>query len=142
MAKASNLRNTDIGLMITFPLTVISGLVLHATTHNLSVIHFKSWLVAHIVAAILFLIFAIKHIYQHWGWFKTFFTNFRKYSKITSITTFFFILVSVTGVILIIEKSKGGLHLSLFHYQLGMLFSIFATWHCLKRLKRFRKLKG
>lgn len=128
--------------MITFPLTVISGLMLHAATHNPSVINYKPWLAAHIVAAIFFLIFAIKHIYQHWGWFKTFFTSFGKHSKITTITIFFFILVSATGVILMIEKSGEGSHLSLVHYQLGVLFSIFATWHCLKRLKRFRKLKG
>lgn len=142
MNKALKIRRTDIWLMVTFPLTAISGVMIHVANHNPSEMQIQPWLGLHILAAILFLFFAIKHIYLHWRWFKSMFTGFKKRSVITLLAALSFLFVSITGLILVIGKSGGGSHLSLAHYQFGLLFIVFATWHCLKRLKVFRKLKG
>lgn len=143
MSKASSLRKTDVALMVTLPLTFVSGLLLHAAGHNPDIVTYKPWLLMHIFVGILLIVFSIRHIIQHWTWFKSLFYKFKKHSKITILTALSFILVSITGTLLVFGKGYWNFsHLSPFHGQAGLLFTIFAVWHCLRRINIFKKLNG
>lgn len=137
MSKIASLRNTDVGLMVTFPLTIGSGLFLHASGHTSNADAFQLWSDIHILAGILFLVFSIRHIVQHRIWFKTLISKIKTHSKITTLTALSYIMVAITGIFLMIGKEGVNPHLSIFHSQAGLLFSVFAGWHCLKRINVF-----
>lgn len=137
------MRKTDVGLMVAFPLTFISGLLLHAAGHWPGAIAVRTWILIHALAGILLIVFSIRHVVQHWAWFKTPLSKLKKHSTITILTALSFLLVSITGILLIIgNNSWSTSHLPIFHAKAGLLFSVFALWHCLKRIKVFKKLKG
>lgn len=139
MSRSSSLRKTDIGLMVSIPLTVISGLILHAVGHDPNSTTIQLWVAIHIFTGILMIIFSVMHIVQHWAWFKTIFRKFKRHSKITMLTALTFVFVSITGLMLVDVKDYWGFTLlPTFHAQAGLFFTVFAVWHCLKRIIAIR----
>lgn len=140
MTNAVSLRKTDAWLIMIFPLTLISGIMLHAARHHSELYVFGPLLYVHILSGFLLIVFSIRHIIQHWPWFKSLFSKFSKHSKVTMLTAIFFVLVSITGLGCIIANGTCGIYLSHAHSMSAVLFTVFAVWHFLKRIKIFKSL--
>lgn len=116
-------------------LTLITGLIIHASGHGIVQSNVKIWRVAHIVWGVLFLILSTGHIRAHRGWYKSLPERFRQRSKVTVCLSAVYLLTSATGLILILHRENTGTHLGILHYQAGILFSILAIWHLCGRMK-------
>ena len=85
-------------LVFVFVLSAFSGIGLHSNNHEL----WHNWAVFHVLTSFLFFVAAIFHITTHWGWYKgTIKNGLGKKSKITIVLSVVFLLVSVTGIILL-----------------------------------------
>lgn len=125
-----------------FILTAYSGIGLHIAGHGSSHDLWRDRAVLHLMASILFLINAIFHIITHWNWYKGIVSKgVRKKNKITVMLSIVFLLVSVTGVILLsIDRTNSDI--GLWHYKIGIITIIFSVGHILKRMLLFRKSKS
>lgn len=138
--KSALLRQTDVWLMIVFPITLLSGLLVHTAMHPSSSVPIKPMLGLHILSSIVFLIFSIKHVCQHWGWYRML-MNGKGCSTVTIMLSFLYALECSSGIVLTLQKSESITEFGLAHYFIGILFSVFAIWHIIIRFKLFRKLK-
>lgn len=84
---------------------------------------------------------AIIHIYQHRIWYKTW--NFRRLSKRinTSILTLLCGSVVITGIILLLFIDGENSTTGFWHYRLGLVMSLIALIHIIKRVKILFKPK-
>lgn len=130
---------TDIFCLLFFLLSLFSGIAVfvadcffsHDVWHNCSLVH--------VVVNVAFLLFVIIHIKQHWAWFKTLFRLFEKKSRITVLLSLMFVAAVLSGLYLLPFADGQGTVAGLVHFVVGLLFSLFAFWHILKRLNAFIK---
>lgn len=129
---------TDIALIVLFVASLFTGIKIHLADHFDTHDAWHDWSVAHVVVNVLFLRTAVVHIKQHWGWFKTFFSAKTLKSKITKVVAVSFLAVVVSGLALLVFAEGQGSHAGLVHYWIGMIFSVFALGHFLKRFRIFK----
>lgn len=124
---------TDWTMIPLFILTAFSGIVLHITGHGSNHDLWHNWAVCHILSSLIFLVIAILHVRQHWGWYKGIVRNgIGNKSKITVLLSAIFLLVSVTGFILLgVNGANSGI--GLWHYKMGIVTIAFSIGHILKR---------
>ena len=76
---------------------------------------------------------------NHWGWYKGAIKNgIGKKSKITVVLSVVFLLVSVTGIILLGVNGVNS-DIGLLHYKIGVTTIILSIGHILKRICLLRK---
>ncbi len=135
---------TDLALLILFVLSLFSGIQIHYASHFQSHEVWHNWSIVHTVVNILLLGVAIVHIKQHWVWFKTMSSSLSRKSKVTIALSIIFVLVSVTGIVLL-TCANGGKgccgysRIGIIHYWLGIVFGVFALLHFIGRWKIFKK---
>ena len=92
----------DWSLLFTFILSAFSGIELHIAGHGGEHEIWHNWAVFHVLASLLFLIFAILHIVTHWSWYKGIIRNgIGRKSKVTVILSAVFVSISITGIALL-----------------------------------------
>lgn len=124
-------------LVFAFILSAASGIGLHIAEHRCTHAVWHNWAVFHVVASLLFLIAVILHISTHWQWFKSIVKNgIGKKSRVTVVLSVVFLLVAVTGIILL-GVSGANSRIGLLHYKIGIVTIVLCTGHILKRIKRF-----
>ena len=106
-------------LVFVFVLSAFSGIGLHIAGHGNS--------------------HEVFHITTHWGWYKgTIKNGLGKKSKITGVLSVVFLLVSVTGIILLGVNGANS-DIGLLHYEIGIVTIILCVGHILKRIHLLRK---
>lgn len=126
-------------LICVFVLSAFSGIELHIAGHNDNHELWHNWAVGHVLTSFLFFIVVIFHIRTHWGWYKGAIRNgIRKKSKVTIVLSVIFLLVSVTGFILL-GITGANSNIGLWHYKIGIAMIICSTGHILKRIHLLRK---
>lgn len=129
----------DWTLIPLFLLTAYTGIKLHIVGHGNNHEIWHDWAASHIIASIVFLAVAIFHITTHWVWYKGAIRNgIGKKSKITVVLSVLFLLVSVTGVILLGINGANS-NIGLWHYKIGIAVIILCIGHILKRIHLLRK---
>lgn len=124
-------------LVFVFILSAASGIGLHIAGHCCTHEVWHNWAVSHVVASLLFLIAVILHISTHWQWFRGIVKHGAgKKSRVTVVLSVVFLLVAVTGIILL-GVSGANSRTGLLHYKLGIVAIVLCTGHILKRIKRF-----
>lgn len=124
-------------LVFVFILSAASGIGLHIAGHHCTHEVWHNWAVFHVVASLLFLIAVILHISTHWQWFRGIVKHGAgKKSRVTVVLSVVFLLVAVTGIILL-GVSGANSRTGLLHYKLGIVAIVLCTGHILKRIKRF-----
>lgn len=122
-----------------FLLTAYTGIKLHIVGHGNNHELWHNWAIFHVLSSLLFLITIIFHITTHWGWYKGAIKNgFGKKSKITVVLSVVFLLVSVTGIILLGVNEENSA-IGLLHYKIGIALIILSIGHILKRIHFLRK---
>lgn len=138
MIKNKSKSIIDILSMLLVLAAIVSGLVLHKYVWHL---HFYSnkliWSIHEIIG--LFLIALITtHCIQHSSWFSNFKKIPIKRKRVTALLLITYGFTGITGVILMCgSRSETISHM---HWIMGILFTIIAAGHVIKRWKIFRSL--
>ncbi len=138
MANTKSKSAVDIFSMLLVVAAIVSGFVLHKYVWHLHFFSDKTvWYIHEAIG--LSLIALIKlHSIQHSFWFKNFKKIPVKRKRVTAILLIAVVIVAITGVILMCgSRSEMISHI---HYIVGILFTLIAIGHVLKRWKIFRSL--
>lgn len=122
-----------------FLLTAYTGIKLHIVGHGNNHELWHNWAIVHVSSSFLFMYAIIFHITTHWGWYKgTIKNGIGKKSKITVVLSVVFLLVSVTGIILLGVDGANS-YIGLLHYKIGIVTIVLCIGHLLKRIPLLRK---
>lgn len=134
--KAKALFLTDIAVFITFVPTSVSGFVLHAAGHNGIHEIWHNWALVHIISTLAFTVAVGIHIYGHWNWYRSLFQKgLGSKSHVTVILSFLMLLAVITGNIVLFRHQGPGTGLGLWHYVIGIILTVIALGHFVKRFK-------
>ena len=126
-------------LIVVFIMSAISGFGLHVAGHGGTHEVWHNWAVFHVFVSMLFLIAVIFHVAMHLEWYKGIIKNgIGRKSKVTAVLSIIFLLLSVTGIVLL-GVSGANSPLGLWHYKTGIIMTIIAVWHIIKRLSVLKK---
>ncbi len=129
----------DWTLLPCFLLTAITGIGMHVAGHGTNHTGWEVWAWAHSLSGVSFAAFAIWHVKMHIGWYKSLLkAKSSKNRHITTLLTLTAIIITITGIIMFgISGANSGI--GLWHYRIGILFSLFALGHVVKRIPVLRK---
>lgn len=97
------------------------------------------WAATHILSCLLFTAFVIAHVKTHWAWYKSLLRNgLGKKSRVTVIVSVLFVLVFLTGCVLLGVEGPGS-GIGLWHYRVGLLSIVLFGGHIIKRIPVLRK---
>ena len=134
--KAKTLFITDIAVLLTFLPASISGFILHAAGHNGIHETWHNWAVIHIFSTLVFTIAVGIHIYGHLNWYKSLFQKrLGNKSRMTIFLSLLMLATIITGNIVLFRHQGPNSHFGLWHYIIGILFTVIAIGHFLKRFK-------
>lgn len=126
-------------LIVVFIVFAISGIGLHIAGHGNSHEVWHNWAVFHALGSVLFLVAIIFHVRTHGGWYKGIIKNgIGRKSKVTAVFSIVFLLLSVTGIVLLGVNGANS-PLGLWHYKIGIVMTVIAVGHIIKRLSALRK---
>ena len=132
--KAKTLFLTDLLLLITFVPSSVTGFILHWAGHQNSHDLWHNWAVAHIILTLILTILVAIHIYGHWGWYKSLFKGgIKNKSRVTVVLSALMMAVVITGVIVLFRHKGPNSGLGLWHYVIGIIMTIVAIGHFIKR---------
>lgn len=109
-------------LLVSFLASAFSGVALHMAGHFTTHEYWHFWSAVHVLASILFIIFAIRHIWMHHLW----------HSKFHSLL---FLGLLITGVILLAFIDGDNSPLGMWHYRLGLIFIVATLAHVSRRIR-------
>lgn len=121
-------------LPLAFIASAVTGIGLHIAGHGTVHSVWHNWGVAHISASSLWLLSAAVHVKRHRFWYKTLAS--RKITDklwINIPLSLLFLIVAITGVILITHINGANSSVGLFHYKLGILLLLFSLIHVFYR---------
>lgn len=131
---------TDMILMTTFPLTIASGLAIHAAGHGCNPHSAKLWIGIHLLTSLLFLAFSAAHIKAHWSWYKGLVKGIGRRSRLTLWLSVAYLLTAITGITLMLLKGNSH-HLGILHMLTGLLATCLGLWHIFSRIKVLIRMK-
>lgn len=135
LTKGKSIFIIDIILIPVFTLVIYSGLKLHVVGHINDHTIWENWAHYHIVASIASLIVGWLHIRAHWGWYKSLMRKgLSKKSKTTTALSVLFLILIITGVILILFIDGGNSPIGIWHYRLGLAMAVLLIVHLFSRL--------
>lgn len=124
-------------LPLSFVASAISGIGLHIAGHGTSHEVWHNWAVAHVLLSLLWLISVVCHIKRHRHWYKSIVSKgIGKKSPITLVLSATFLIVTVTGIVLIACVDGANSTVGIWHYRLGVLLIILSLIHCCIRKQK------
>lgn len=127
---------------ILYPLglaTIITGFGLHIAGHGENHLVWEIWAYLHSATAITLLGFVVWHLATHTGWLKTLGkVSLLPKRAITLLLSLLMIVTVATGIALLAVWGVNT-HLGLWHYKIGIVFSILMLIHGGKRLNLLAK---
>ena len=138
MKKNKSKSIIDILSMLLVLAAIVSGFMLHRDVWHLHLYSNKlTWYIHEVVGLSLIALITI-HCIQHSFWFRNFKKIPTQRRRVTTILLIFMGIVGFTGLVLMCgSRSETISHI---HYIVGILFTIIATGHVVKRWKIFRSL--
>ena len=138
--KAKTLFLTDLLLLITFVPSAATGFILHWAGHQSRHELWHNWAVAHVISTLLLTILVAIHIYGHWGWYKSLLKgNIKNKSRVTVFLSALILIVIETGIVVLFRHQEANTGLGLWHYILGIVITIVAFGHFIKRYRKLTK---
>lgn len=120
----------DLSLIPIFILLTYSGVMLHTASHIANHAEWEYWAEYHTIAGIISLIAGWLHVKAHWSWYKGLFKKgIGKKSKVTVIVSVLFLVLIITGLILILFINGGNSPVGLWHYRLGLGMALLLIVH-------------
>lgn len=129
----------DWALLILFLLTAGTGVGMHVAGHGTHHATWAVWAWVHSLFGLLFVGFVVWHVKMHIGWYKSLFKGRSgKPRHPTIILTLMAAVVTLSGLVMLAVAGANS-DLGLWHYGLGLLFSLIAVGHIARRLSILRK---
>ena len=127
---------TDLLLIPVFIATAITGVGFYFAGFDTPHEVWEQWATAHTVSGVLMAILAILHVYQHWAWYKSLFAHgIGKKSRVTLWITLVFLLLFITGLLLIIVIDGPNSWMGTCHFWIGLALIVLSLWHIIVRWK-------
>ena len=129
----------DWSLLLCFLLTAITGFGMHMAGHGTSHVKWEIWAWMHSLTGISFVGFAVWHVKMHTSWYKALFKGKPgKKRHVTVALTVIAFMAAMTGIVMFaIAGANSGI--GMWHYRIGILLSVLAIGHILKRMSLLRK---
>ena len=131
------MQKSKLPLIITFLLTVISGIFCHVIKDGEASDH-HVWVrfqVLHIIVSVAFIVFTFKHIKPFKKWYLKWNNKVLQHkSKNTIFVSLAMALLIGTGVALLFIDG-GNSAVGLWHYRIGLLFIFLCGYHAIRRLR-------
>lgn len=123
-------------MILAFAVSLTTGIELHVAEHGAEHGVWHMWAVFHTIASLLFLAFAVLHIKNHWGWYKSLKKGgLRGRRRGVLLLSVVFLLVVVSGLLLLFFIDGAGSVTGLCHYKVGLGLAVLGCLHVLKRKK-------
>ncbi|MBP3483384.1 MAG: DUF4405 domain-containing protein [Alistipes sp.] len=124
-------------LPLAFVASAVSGIGLHIAGHGTGHEVWHNWAVAHVLSSLLWLIFVVFHIKRYGRWYKAIASKgIGKKSRMTLALSVVFLIVVVTGIVLIACVDGANSVIGLWHYRIGLLLIVFSLIHIAKRKQK------
>lgn len=124
-------------LPLAFVASAVSGIGLHIAGHGTSHEVWHNWAVAHVLLSLLWLISVACHIKRHRHWYKSIVSkDIGKKSPMTLVLSAAFLIVTVTGIVLMACVDGANSAVGLWHYKIGLLLIVFSLIHIIRRKRR------
>lgn len=123
----------DWALLFSFLSAAITGIGMHIAGHGTSHTLWEVWAWMHSLTGLSFAVFAVWHVKMHIGWYKSLFKGKNgKKRHVTATLTMIALVAVVTGIAMfVVAGSNTGI--GLWHYRIGILLSVLAIGHIIKR---------
>jgi len=144
LTKGKPMFVVDVLLIPVFILLTYSGLELYAADSVFNHEEWEFWAHFHVITAILSIVTGYFHIKAHWNWYKGLLKNgLGKKSKITVLISVLFVILIVTGLMLVFFIDGGDSAVGTWHFILSLVMVVLLIIHTIKRfplmLKGLRK---
>lgn len=124
-------------LPLTFVASAVSGIGLHIAGHGTGHEVWHNWALAHVLSSLLWLISVAVHIWRHRRWYKAVASKgIGRKSRMTMALSVVFLIVAVTGIVLIACVDGVNSAIGLWHYRIGLLLIVFSLIHIAKRMRK------
>lgn len=124
-------------LPLSFVVSAVSGIGLHIAGHGTSHELWHNWAVAHVLSSLLWLISGAYHIKRHGRWYKAIASKgIGKKNRMTLALSVVFLIVAVTGIVMIACVDGANSTIGIWHYWLGILLITFSLTHIFKRKRK------
>ena len=134
MKRMKQMKRMKHLLLLAFVASAVSGIGLHIAGHGTSHEVWHNWAVAHVLLSLLWLIFATSHIKRHGRWYKSIASKgIGKKSWMTIALSAVFLIVLVTGIVLIACVDGANSTIGTWHYKLGLLLIVLSLIHIVRR---------
>lgn len=121
-------------LLWTFVASAFSGITLHVAGHGTNHEVWHNWAVVHVLLSLLWLISVAHHIKRHGRWYKSIAEKgIGRKSRMTLALSVAFLIVTVTGIVLMACVNGANSAIGLWHYKIGILLIAFSFIHIVKR---------
>ena len=119
--------------LLLIPVSIASawtGIELHLAGHSAPHAVWEQWATAHTVSGVLMAVLAILHVCQHWAWYKSLLAHgIGKKSRVTLGITLVFLLIFITGVVLVAVIDGPNSWVGTCHFWMGLALIILSLWH-------------
>lgn len=142
LEEAASIRRKSMGILfriermlpLAFVASACTGIGLHVAGHGTDHDVWHNWAVAHVLTSILWTVSAGFHVRRHRHWYRAFLTKGIGGRKlITLFLSLTFLITVVTGIILLACVDGANSAVGLWHYKLGILLSVIALLHAVRR---------
>lgn len=121
-------------LPLAFVASAVTGIGLHIAGHGTGYEVWHNWAVVHVLSSLLWLKSGTLHIKRHWRWYKAIASNgIGRKSRIALVLSVVFLIVSVSGIVLLTCVDGANSDVGQWHYRLGILLIAFSSIHIAKR---------
>ena len=141
--KVKGIYFVDVALLLVAVTTCLTGVLLHKAGHFNTHDVWHNWAIAHSVSSVLMLVFGALHLYAHLGWYKSLLKGKTKgKSVITLMLSVLFVVVTMTGVVMLAMTFVPNTGVGLWHYVVGIALSVASIAHIVLRWQQLLKLKS
>ncbi len=128
-------------LPLAFVATAVTGVGLHIAGHGADHQVWHGWAVAHVIAALLWLISGAQHIIRHRTWYKAVATRGPGRRSVTTLVlSLVFVAEVITGIVLFVCADGANSGIGLWHYWLGLLLTVLSVIHIASRCLVLKKV--
>lgn len=117
-------------LPLAFVASAVSGVGLHIAGHGMDHELWHNWAVAHVLTNLLWLVSVWFHVKRHVAWFKSIVNKgIGGKSLLTFVLSVIFLIVAVTGIVLLVFVDGASSAIGSWHYRLGIILLAFSFVH-------------
>ena len=129
----------DLSMAVLAAMSLFTGIQIHYADHFQSFEIWRIWSIVHVIISIALLVMILIHVKQHKAFFKTLFNNIGIRKKVIMLLMMSFLIVLISGIILLMFIKGQGSSIGLVHWILGVMFWGLCLGHLAKRWKVFKK---